>query len=76
MPIFEYVCKTCGEEFEKLLPAVDAKTNCPKCGSKEVGKKLSRFAASVKNSGCPSKDICPGASSGGCGCGHAGCCHH
>ena len=76
MPIFEYVCKTCGKEFEKLVPSAQTKASCPECSGEQVVKKLSRFAAAVKESGgCPSKEFCPSASSG-CGCGHGGCCHH
>ncbi len=76
MPIFEYVCKTCGKEFEKLVPSAQTKVSCPECSGDQVVKKLSRFAAAVRESGgCPSKEFCPSASSG-CGCGHGGCCHH
>ncbi len=77
MPIFEYVCRKCGKEFEQLVPNASAKPSCPVCGEKETAKKLSRFAAAVKESGgCPSQAFCPSAKSGGCGCGHGGCGHH
>ena len=75
MPIYEYICGKCGTEFEQLVKSSEAKPVCPKCGSAKAEKKLSRFAASVKQSGCPAHGVCPEAS-GGCGCGHAGCCHH
>ena len=32
MPIYEYSCKTCGNEFEELIVG-DAKPGCPSCGS-------------------------------------------
>ncbi len=32
MPIFEYVCKNCGKEFEKLLPNATEHPTCPQCG--------------------------------------------
>ena len=32
MPIFEYRCEKCGEEFERLVPKADAKVHCEKCG--------------------------------------------
>lgn len=77
MPIFEYVCKKCGREFEKLVPSASVKPSCPTCGEeREVAKKLSKFAAAVRETGCPSQAFCPSAKSGGCGCGHAGCGHH
>ena len=72
MPIFEYCCEKCGEEFERLVPRSDTKVHCEKCGSGEVKKKLSTFSASVRSSGgCPAASVCP--SSGG-GCGHSGHC--
>ena len=77
MPIFEYVCKKCGKNFETLVPNASAKPACPACGEKgKVARKLSKFAAAVKQEGCPSQAFCPSAQSGGCGCGHAGCGHH
>lgn len=76
MPIYEYKCGKCGAEFERLVKSAETKPSCPECGSAKVEKKLSRFAASVKQSGCPGRGICPEAGAGGCGCGHAGCGHH
>lgn len=77
MPIFEYVCNKCGKEFEKLVPSAQTQVSCPECSGTKVTRKLSRFAASVREhgGGCPSKEFCPSASAG-CGCGHSGCCHH
>lgn len=76
MPIYEYVCGKCGAEFERLVKSSETKPECPKCGSGNVAKKLSRFAASVKTPGCPARGICSESAAGGCGCGHTGCCHH
>lgn len=37
MPVFDYVCKGCGEEFEKLILNVkDCEVKCPKCSSTKV----------------------------------------
>jgi putative FmdB family regulatory protein len=44
MPIFEYKCNVCGEDFEKLVFG-NKEVNCPKCNSKEVKKKFSVFCA-------------------------------
>ena len=44
MPIFEYKCKSCGEDFEKLVFG-NKEVSCPKCSSKEVKKKFSVFSA-------------------------------
>jgi putative FmdB family regulatory protein len=45
MPIYEYQCVECGEQFEKLVrsSAPADSVTCPKCGSKNVQKKLSVF---------------------------------
>lgn len=42
MPIYEYRCKKCEKEFEKLVFAGDDKDIfCPECKTKEVSKKMS-----------------------------------
>jgi putative FmdB family regulatory protein len=45
MPIFEYRCEACGEEFEKLVMG-SRKVKCPACGSKKITKKFSVFGMS------------------------------
>ena len=42
MPIYEYSCKKCSEEFE-ILHKVDEKPKepCPACGSKSIARKIS-----------------------------------
>jgi putative FmdB family regulatory protein len=44
MPIFEYICKDCGQFFERIVPRHDSSTDCPKCQSVAVEKQLSTFA--------------------------------
>ncbi len=40
MPIFDYICKECDNEFEALVRgSVPAK--CPKCGSENLDRQLS-----------------------------------
>ncbi len=48
MPVYEYICKKCGSEFALLqrMGASEKDTVCPRCGSKEVKKKLSLFSCS------------------------------
>ncbi len=42
MPIFEYKCKKCEKEFEKLVFAGEEKNiSCPDCNSLDVIKKMS-----------------------------------
>ncbi|HEC34046.1 MAG TPA: zinc ribbon domain-containing protein [Chloroflexi bacterium] len=45
MPIYEYRCRRCGEEFEKLVRSLSAQevVTCPRCGSEEVEKAISLF---------------------------------
>jgi len=46
MPIFDYVCVTCGNSFEKLQKSATAcLPECPACGSAEVEKKMSVFSS-------------------------------
>jgi len=44
MPLFEYICQKCGEEFEELVLNASEKVKCPKCSSSRVKKKMSVFA--------------------------------
>ncbi len=64
MPIYEYVCDSCGERFEKLIRShlTDAPA-CPSCGEARVTLQLSTFAtpsagAKVRN-GANSPGACP-----------------
>ncbi len=71
MPIFEYHCENCQEDFEKI---VFGKTTiqCPKCDSKKVRQKISafsfksgsKFVAASGSQGC-----------GGCSSHNCGSCH-
>jgi len=45
MPIFEYTCSSCGEEFETLVRGSAPAPECPACHGSELRKKLSAFAA-------------------------------
>ena len=64
MPIYEYACTVCGQEFEKLVRQSSPQPECPHCHSSELRKKLSAFSAL---SSAPSATDLPGP----CGsCGH------
>ncbi|MGZ3613432.1 MAG: FmdB family zinc ribbon protein [Thermodesulfobacteriota bacterium] len=47
MPIYEYQCGQCQNEFEKLVLNTSEKISCPKCKSKKVRRVMSAFAFSV-----------------------------
>jgi len=46
MPVYEYVCKKCGADFEITARWDERETKavCPHCKSKEVEPKFSSFA--------------------------------
>ncbi len=47
MPLYEYVCTDCGEEFDALRPMrdADAPIACPRCQARNARRKISLFAA-------------------------------
>jgi putative FmdB family regulatory protein len=65
MPIYEYACTPCGKTFEELVlrKSDEAEVRCPGCGSADVGRKMSRPAAS-RSSGAGGGGFSPPA---GCG---------
>jgi len=62
MPIYEYRCSSCGNEFEKLVRSTDT-PECPSCHGHALDKKLSSFATA---SSAASTEAAPGPC-GGCG---------
>jgi putative FmdB family regulatory protein len=48
MPLYEYHCRDCGEEFEVLQPigADGSHLECPECAAPRPEKQLSTFACS------------------------------
>jgi putative FmdB family regulatory protein len=47
MPIYEYMCKKCGDEFEVLIFNKDERPSCPSCGAKRPTRKMSSFGFSA-----------------------------
>lgn len=47
MPIYEYHCDDCGNEFEQLVRRSGGhdQVSCPSCGDQHLSLKLSTFAA-------------------------------
>lgn len=43
MPLYDFRCRQCGEQFEELVPA-GSSAPCPACGSTDVERMLGRFA--------------------------------
>jgi putative FmdB family regulatory protein len=70
MPIYEYVCKDCGNRFEILRPIKDADTPilCKICHSDMTQRALSVFYAQSGS------NIIAGRNNGGCaGCSSGSC---
>ena len=68
MPIYEFVCMECESHYEELVP-MGANADCPDCGSVNVRKQFSVFAAHGIESG-PASFGGGGCCGGSCGCGH------
>jgi len=69
MPIYEYVCEQCGNEFELLVFKSD-EPQCPQCGAKNPKKKMSSFGFSVGYKFTSSSD---GKGSSCASCGSSNC---
>jgi putative FmdB family regulatory protein len=69
VPLYEYRCADCGQQFEALVPAgrADAE-HCPDCGT-EASRLLSLVAAPVRGTDGAAMPVM-GPSAGGC-CGGA-----
>jgi putative FmdB family regulatory protein len=44
MPIYEYMCSSCGRVFEQLVLRSNAKVACPSCPGAPVEKQFSAFS--------------------------------
>src|SRR6185369_5815899 len=52
VPIYEFVCQACGNEFEKIQSFSDViAPTCPRCQSTQVQRQMSRPAIHFKGSG-------------------------
>jgi len=69
MPIYEYLCKDCGQPFEKIVPRFDSQTDCVHCHSANVEKQLSVFAVTGSSAGDVGEEGC-----GRCGAAQPGMC--
>ena len=68
MPIYEYGCQKCGHEFEELVFG-SANPACPKCGSNDVEKLMSKCC----HTGADGSSYDAGSAGGGSSCGCSGC---
>jgi len=61
MPIYEFHCAACGEDFEELVFGQSSAISCPKCKGSDVKKLMSAFAFKSGN------NFTSSSSGGGCG---------
>lgn len=62
MPIFEFQCQDCQQDFEKIVSSATTEVKCPNCQSERVIKKISafsfksgsKFVSSATSGGCSS----------------------
>jgi putative FmdB family regulatory protein len=71
MPIYEYRCEKCGDEFEELVMGSDPEVRCPRCESDRVCRRMS--AASFKTGSKFSSSA--GGSCAGCSSTTCSTCH-
>ncbi|MBL4883051.1 MAG: zinc ribbon domain-containing protein [Planctomycetaceae bacterium] len=71
MPLFEFRCEQCSNEFE-LLVRSNEKKSCPQCNSPKLEKLLSAASSRVSGSSLPiASSPCPPSDAPPCG---TGCC--
>jgi putative FmdB family regulatory protein len=58
MPIYEYLCRSCGAQKDVLQKISDAPlTTCPECGKETFSKQLSAAGFQLKGSGYYATDF-------------------
>jgi putative FmdB family regulatory protein len=64
MPVYEYRCEACEEQFELMRKFSDPKLDeCPRCGKGPVEKLISRSSFALKGSGWYKSDYGSGSCS-------------
>jgi putative FmdB family regulatory protein len=69
MPIYEYRCNGCEQEFERYVQTAQAAVACPACGSARVTRRLSVVGVRTANGTVAGPDMSGGGCCGGGGCG-------
>ncbi len=76
MPIYEYICKNCDNNFEKIILNKEQEILCPKCGSNNIVKKYSVFGFKSKTESGSSKFVSSkGSSCTGCAASSCAACN-
>lgn len=66
MPVYEYHCRDCKADFEKLVFGPDPEVCCETCGSKKTEKLMSRFGMGRSVSGSSESSSSSGSGCGSC----------
>ncbi|HPF20255.1 MAG TPA: zinc ribbon domain-containing protein [Syntrophomonas sp.] len=67
MPIFDFACNDCANQFDLLVANKDKdKVQCPECGSRNIKQLLSVFATNSSGN-APAQNSCQSCSSTGSG---------
>jgi len=74
MPIYDFICNTCGKKFETLVLG-GHKPQCPHCQSGDLTKQMSTFAFKSAGGSASGSDSSSGSSCGGCAGGSCSTCH-
>lgn len=64
MPIYEYICTKCNQEFEYIVLGSDDSVSCPECNTNKVRRRMS--ACSFKSGESLDSSSSTGSSSSGC----------
>jgi putative FmdB family regulatory protein len=71
MPLFEFRCRECGDEFEALV-RTDNPAACPSCAGERLERLMSASVARTSGAGTlPLSSACPPSDAPPCG---PGCC--
>jgi putative FmdB family regulatory protein len=74
MPIYEYRCRDCEHDFERLVPSMSSPPPpCPSCGAEEVKRRLSLFMTRSGAKATATAGAAPAPRGGGCCGGGCGC---
>ncbi|MDO5537473.1 MAG: zinc ribbon domain-containing protein [Desulfovibrionaceae bacterium] len=80
MPMYEFHCNKCNDNFEELASATET-VSCPKCGSNDTERLMSACRCITGSGGGDDYSASSGGHSSGCGCsgcsgGHCSTCAH
>ena len=66
MPIYEFHCSKCGQDFETLVMRSGEKVCCPACNGKKVRRLMSGFAHKSQGKMVSSGGGCASCAGGSC----------